>query len=103
KYVWWACGGSQWSSGNYLIACFDLEGKRIWSRLDSTLGAAEHGNHASPILVGSKLIWSADKTLVAYDAATGKDLRRNTTTETTKDWTNTPGQPLLIKIGGIDV
>ncbi|MCW8133706.1 MAG: PQQ-binding-like beta-propeller repeat protein [Planctomycetota bacterium] len=103
KHVWWACGGSMWSSGSYLLACYDLEGKRVWTKLDNSLGAAEHGNHVSPILADGKLIYSAHQTLIAYDPATGKEIWRNKTTETSKDWTNTPGQAVPIVLGGTNV
>jgi outer membrane protein assembly factor BamB len=103
KHVWWACGGSQWSSGAYELACFDLDGKRVWTILDSSLGAAEHGNHVSPALVDGKLIFSAHQTLIAYDALTGKEVWRNKTTETSKDWTNTPGQAVIARVGDTNV
>ena len=102
-HVFWACGGSQWSSGNYLIACFDLEGKRIWTRLDPSLGAAEHGNHASPAIVEGKLIFSAHQTMIAYDTKTGSEVWRKNTTDKPMNWTNTPGQPVPAKIGDTSV
>lgn len=104
QHVWWGCGGSQWSTGNYLIACFDLDGKRVWTRLDSTLGAAEHGNHVSPALVDGKIIWSAHQTLVGLDAKTGQEVWRTNTTKTPRDdWTNAPGQPVIAKVGDLSV
>jgi outer membrane protein assembly factor BamB len=103
QHVFWACGGSQWSSGNYLIACFDLDGKRVWTRLDPSLGAAEHGNHSSPALIDGKLIFSAHQTLIAYDPKTGHELWRKNTTDKPMNWTNTPGQPVPAKIGDTNV
>jgi hypothetical protein len=71
--------------------------------MDMSLGAAEHGNHVSPAMVDGKLIYSAHETLIAYDAKTGQEVWRNNTTETSKDWANTPGQPVIARIGDTNI
>jgi outer membrane protein assembly factor BamB len=81
-----------------VIACFDLEGKRIWSRHDASFGSQEHGNHMSPNLVDGKLIFKANMVLVALDAKTGRELWRNSP----DDWQNGghgSTQPLVVKLG----
>ncbi len=84
KFVYWACGGGTAGVGAYVVTCFDLEGKRIWSRYDSSLGVMEHGNHSSLAFMHGKVILAANKSLTAYDAKTGAQLWRNTPS----DWTN---------------
>ena len=37
RYVYWACGGGMKGPGSHVIACFDLDGKRIWSWHDGGL------------------------------------------------------------------
>ena len=78
--VYWACGGGMKGTGASVISCYDLAGKHVWS-FHEALGAAEHGLHTSPILVGGKLIYAAPKTLLAFDALTGKALWRTPTEE----------------------
>ncbi len=69
--VYWACGGGMKGVGASIVCCFDLAGKRVWTHHES-FGAAEHGLHTSPVLCQGKLIYGANRTLVAFDAATGK-------------------------------
>ncbi len=69
--VYVAMGGGSKGPGAYVIAAYDLEGKRLWSYHES-LGAGEHGNHVSPALVDGKLIYAAMTTILAFDAPTGK-------------------------------
>ena len=65
-------GGGR-DDGSNLVVCYDLEGRRRWIRkLDC--GAHEHGNHASPVLAGGRLVCVLCNTLLALDAATGKTL-----------------------------
>lgn len=97
-YVYWACGGGMKGPGAQVLACFDLEGNRIWSRHDASVGSQEHGNHMSPNLVEGKVIYRANMTLLAYDALTGKELWRNSP----EDWQNGghgSTQPLVVGIG----
>jgi outer membrane protein assembly factor BamB len=86
--------------GAYVIACFTLDGQRIWSR-HGAFGAQEHGNHTSPTLVDGKLIFAANKTLYAFDAKTGRDLWQNTPT----DWQNQfcGSSPVVTRIGSESV
>lgn len=102
KYVYWVCGGGMKGPGAQVIACFDLDGKRVWTRHDESLGSLEHGNHISPNLVEGRLIYAANKTLLAFDAKTGQELWRNTP----DDWQNGghgSTSPLIAKIGAASV
>jgi outer membrane protein assembly factor BamB len=100
QFVYWACGGGQgWrKAATYVIACFTLDGKRVWTVHDDTLGVMEHGNHTSPALVEGKLIFAANRTVLALDAKTGKELWRNTP----NDWTNElcACSPVTVSLGG---
>ena len=101
QYVYWACGGGMKGPGAHVISCFDLEGRRVWSRHDEgSLGSLEHGNHVSPSLVDGKLIYAANMTLIAFDANTGREAWRNSP----DDWQNNLGSisPVAVKIGGTD-
>ncbi|HLX61343.1 MAG TPA: PQQ-binding-like beta-propeller repeat protein [Planctomycetota bacterium] len=82
-HVFWVCGGGMKGPGAYVFSCFDFDGKRVWSTHDA-LGASEHGNHGSPSLADGKLIYTANKLLIAYDQKTGKELWR----ASSKDWQN---------------
>ena len=76
KHVYVAVGGGMKGPGAYVIAAYDLNGRRIWS-FHEALGASEHGNHISPALVDGKLIYGANTTLLALDAQTGAVAWRN--------------------------
>ncbi len=80
RYVYWACGGGMKGIGASVVCCYDLDGKRIWSHHEA-FGASEHGLHTSPVLVDGKLIYAANRSLVAFDAATGKVLWNQKTDE----------------------
>jgi outer membrane protein assembly factor BamB len=98
QYVYWACGGGMKGPGAHVIACFDLDGRRVWSRHDPSFGSLEHGNHISPNLVDGKLIYAANMTLAAFDAKTGRELWRNSP----DDWQNGghgSSSPLVVRIG----
>ena len=98
EYVYWACGGGMKGPGAHVIACFDLGGRRVWSRHDPSFGSLEHGNHNSPNLVDGKLIYAANMTLAAFDAKTGQELWRNSP----DDWQNGghgSSSPLVVRIG----
>jgi len=79
-----------------LAVCYDLEGSRKWSVAVNAGGAPEHGNTASPVLIGGKLIVMMGGGLIALDAATGQTL-----------WTakgaEGHGSLLRVKIGAEDV
>jgi outer membrane protein assembly factor BamB len=99
KFIYWVCGGGMKGPGAQVIACFDLDGKRIWSKYDASLGSPEHGNHISPTLVDGKLIYSARGSLMAYDVKTGEELWRNHP----NDWQNEghgSTSPVVVKVGG---
>lgn len=99
KYVYWVCGGGMKGPGAQVIVCLDLDGKRVWSVYDSSLGSPEHGNHISPNLVDGMLIYAARGTLLAYDAKTGKERWRNHP----NDWQNEghgSNSPMIVKING---
>ena len=84
RNVYIIVGGGGKGPGAYVIAAFDLEGRRLWSLHDHALGTMEHGQHSSPILVDGRLILGVNKTLLALDARSGRELWRNTPSE----WTN---------------
>ena len=99
EHVYWVCGGGMKGPGSHVVACFDLNGRRVWSRHDGgTLGSQEHGSHISPNLVDGKLIYAANTTLLAFDAKTGEELWRNSP----DDWQNGLGSvaPVVVMIGG---
>jgi outer membrane protein assembly factor BamB len=74
--VYVAVGGGGKGPGAYVIAAYDLDGRRLWSYHEA-LGAGEHGTHVSPRLVDGKLIYGAKSTLLAFEAATGNVAWRN--------------------------
>jgi outer membrane protein assembly factor BamB len=53
-----------------VAACYDLEGNRQWITRGSG-GGSEHGNFASPLLCGNRLVVWANE-MRAYDVDTGK-------------------------------
>lgn len=61
--------------GHQGTACLDLDGKFLWGNDDHRY-APVHGNGGTPILVGDRLVFSADggdkQFVVALDTATGK-------------------------------
>ena len=91
--VYWACGGGMKGTGASMVVCFDLAGKRLWSFHES-FGAAEHGLHTSPMLVAGKLIYAAPKTMLCFDAPTGKLLWRQRAEEVCG------ASPQPVRIGG---
>lgn len=101
RQVYWVCGGGTGGLGAYVFACFSLEGKRIWTQYDGALGTMEHGSHGSPTLVEGKMIYGANKTLLAFDTKTGKELWRNKP----DDWTNElyASSPVIASIGGANI
>lgn len=97
--VYWICGGGMKGPGAHVISCFDLDGRRVWSRHDDgTFGSLEHGNHASLNLIDGKVICAANMTLAAFDAQTGKELWRNSP----DDWQNGGHgsfSPIAVRVG----
>ena len=86
-----AYGGGHHGQGSSVVVCYDLAGKRLWSYF-CNFGTAEHGSHASPILIDGKLIHAVGKALLAFDPATGKLLWEATPGNTTCSETPTPGR-----------
>jgi outer membrane protein assembly factor BamB len=80
--------------GNGLVACFDLEGKRLWLKLIEHSNAA-YAHSGSPVLAGGKLLIHFTD-LVALDPETGSEswrLKRQTS----------HGTSLVTRIGDVDV
>ncbi len=48
KHVWAAFWGGNKGIGANVVACFDLDGKRLWSRFCGQTDISEHGTHSSP-------------------------------------------------------
>ena len=76
KLVYAVYGGGR-DKGGCLIVCYDLEGNRQWN-FHEALGAGEHSNHASPALIGDRLIHTVNKTILGFDAKTGQIKWRQT-------------------------
>ncbi|HET6248162.1 MAG TPA: PQQ-binding-like beta-propeller repeat protein [Tepidisphaeraceae bacterium] len=55
--------------------CYDLDGKKKWSALGKG-GGSEHGNFASPLLIGNQFVVWANE-MRGYDVETGKLLWAN--------------------------
>lgn len=70
KRVYVGVGGGMKGPGGYVIAAYELDGKRAWS-FHEALGAPEHGTHTSPAIVDGKLIYGAQYHLLAFEPATG--------------------------------
>ena len=100
RFLYWACGGGMKGPGSHVVACFDLDGRRVWTWHDGgSLGAPEHGCHMSPNLADGKVIYAANMTLLALDAATGKEVWRNSP----DDWQNGghgSTSPQVVTVGG---
>ena len=77
--------------GNGVVSCFDLEGKRVWSRF---IEKPNHhwGHSASPVLSGDKLMVHI-LDVVALNKNSGEELWR---TQSKESW----GTPLLTSLGG---
>jgi outer membrane protein assembly factor BamB len=71
KYVWAAFWGGNKGLGANVVACFDLNGDRIWSKFCGQTGISEHGTHCSPALCGNYLIFKTGEMLFGFDKATG--------------------------------
>jgi outer membrane protein assembly factor BamB len=59
--------------GTGVLACFDVDGNRKWTRFVAVPPHRDWGTSASPVLVGGKLLVHIDA-LTAYDPATGRQL-----------------------------
>ncbi len=80
--------------GTGMVACYDLEGNRLWGRVveKPTIG---YGHSASPLIVGDKLLVHL-LNLTAIDKATGETLWQ---TKSKAGW----GTPAVTRIGDTDV
>lgn len=76
-------------------ACYDLDGKPIWSRQEDFPGNRHHGFSISPTLAAGKFI-AMQNHITAYDCETGK------TAWTAKGMTLTWGSLLPVRVGGQD-
>jgi len=59
-----------------VVACYDLDGRRRWITLGTSVGWPEKGNFVSPLLCGNRLVVQANE-MRGYDADTGKLLWAN--------------------------
>ncbi|MBI3829558.1 MAG: sigma-70 family RNA polymerase sigma factor [Planctomycetes bacterium] len=96
--VYVAFFGGNKGRGAHVIACYDLDGKNLWTRFTGQTGIAEHGSHATPTLSGNHLVFASGRMLFGYEKTTGK-----------LDWQKTGldqgccGASLLtFKAGGVD-
>jgi len=71
KHVWAAFWGGNKGIGANVVACFDLEGNRIWSHFCGQTDISEHGTHCSPALCGNYLIFKTGEMLFGFEKATG--------------------------------
>lgn len=78
------------------VACYDLDGRCRWLNWYDQRLATSYGRHASPILVGDRLLVHFGP-LVCLDAATGKLLWKNDAAKATY------GTPASARIGDVDV
>jgi len=60
-----------WFGETGVVACYDLEGRRIWTRFEQP-GGGEHGINSSPVLVGRLLVLIAGDHWVAFDKLSGQ-------------------------------
>jgi outer membrane protein assembly factor BamB len=78
------------------VACYDLDGTRRWSNWYDMGESTSYGRHASPVLVGGRLLVHFGP-LVCLDAATGKMLWQADKAKAAY------GTPAATRIGGVDV
>ena len=78
--------------GNRVATCFDMEGKRKWSRVLPDNPQMMWGHSASPLLIAGRLIVPIED-IVALDPETGKELWRTSYGQT---W----GSPVRAEIDG---
>ena len=84
------------SYGSGIVVCYDLAGRRRWTRYFDLPQMTEEGRSASPVLVGGKLLLSISH-LIALDATTGKTLWQ------AKDAGVSYGTPVCTRAGGVEV
>jgi outer membrane protein assembly factor BamB len=99
KYVYVAYHGGQKGLGANVVACFDLNGNRIWSHFTGQTGIGEHGTHSTPVLTGNYLVHISGSTLFCYEKTTGKIAW----TAKTRDYTVTGASAIALKAGNVNV
>jgi len=72
KSVYVAMYGGNKGIGANVVACYDLEGKCLWSQFTGQTGIGEHGTHSTPVLSGNLLVYLSGLTLFGFDKATGR-------------------------------
>jgi outer membrane protein assembly factor BamB len=72
RHVWAAFWGGNKGIGANVVACFDLDGNRVWSRFCGQTDISEHGTHCSPALCGDHLIFKTGAMLLCLEKRTGK-------------------------------
>lgn len=85
-----------WFGETGVLACFDLDGKRLWTRYEKP-GGGEHGINSSPVISGQTLVVIAGGHWAAFDKTNGKILWRQKYTHPCY------GSPVLASIGTIPV
>ena len=95
-----------------IVACYDLDGNRIWARLATDLGGVGAFNNNSPVLVGGKFVILRNVQVRGFDAQTGEvawttpDLRPKAHVDVWHGF-GTDGNPsaslCTFKLGGKDV
>ena len=88
--------------GHFGTACLDSDGSVVWKQT-SLRYKPVHGNGGSPMVVGDKLIYSADgqsdPVIIALDLKTGKPVwQQRRMTEATRKFSFST--PLLVSVGG---
>ena len=85
-----------WFGETGVLTCFDLDGKRIWTRFEKS-GGGEHGINSSPVLAGNILAMIAGGHWAAFDKMTGKPAWQQKY--------NHPcyGTPVVAKIGDVPI
>jgi outer membrane protein assembly factor BamB len=99
KYVYVAYHGGQKGLGCNVVACFDLDGKVVWSHFTGQTGIGEHGTHSTPVLSGNMLVHISGSTIFGYDKTTGKVVW----TQKTRGYTVTGASLIALKSGNVDV
>jgi outer membrane protein assembly factor BamB len=85
-----------WFGETGVLSCFDLDGKRLWTRFEKP-GGGEHGINASPVLSGNLLVLIAGGHWAAFDKLSGKPAWQQ------KYAHPCYGTPVVTKIGDVPV
>lgn len=82
-----------WFGETGVMTCFDLDGRRIWTRFEQP-GGGEHGINSSPVLVGRLVALITGDHWVAFDKLTGQVAWRQ------KYHHPSYGTPVVANVGG---